>query len=54
MSNLTLMTTIGFILFLSRGITGPVSSLYTESLGASYVTIGILGTVSSLTLRPHE
>jgi MFS family permease len=50
MSNLTLMTTIGFILFLSRGITGPVSSLYTESLGASYVTIGILGTVSSLTL----
>lgn len=50
MSNLTRVTIIGFILFLSAGITGPVNSLYTESLGASYVAIGILGTVSSLTL----
>jgi MFS family permease len=45
----TLLTLIGFFLFLSRGITGPVSSLYAESLGASYVAIGMLGTASSFT-----
>lgn len=49
MSAYALLTLIGFILFMSRGITGPVSSLYAESLGASYVAIGMLGTVSSLT-----
>ncbi|MDH3568511.1 MAG: MFS transporter, partial [Desulfobacteraceae bacterium] len=32
------------------GITGPVSSLYVASLGANYVEIGLLGTVSSLTV----
>lgn len=47
--NFTLMTAIGFILFMSRGIIGPISSLYVESLGASYVAIGLLGTVTSLT-----
>ena len=49
MKNVALMTAIAFILFMSRGITGPVSSLYVESLGASYVAIGLLGTVTSLT-----
>lgn len=44
-----LLTLIGFILFMSRGITAPVSSLYAEALGAGYVAIGMLGTVSSLT-----
>jgi len=43
------MTAIAFILFMSSGITGPISSLYTASLGASYVAIGFLGTVTSLT-----
>jgi MFS family permease len=47
--NFILMTAIGFILFMSRGIIGPISSLYVESLGASYVAIGLLGTVTSLT-----
>lgn len=46
---LTLLTIIGFILFMSRGVTGPVSSLYAESLGAGFVAIGLLGTVSSFT-----
>lgn len=49
MKNFTLITLIGFILFMANGITGPVSSLYAESLGASYVAIGMLGTVTSLT-----
>lgn len=49
MKNLTLMTVIAFTLFMSSGVTGPISSLYVESLGASYVTIGLLGTVTSLT-----
>lgn len=49
MNTLTFMTVISFILFMSRGITGPISSLYAESLEASYVTIGLLGTVTSLT-----
>jgi MFS family permease len=49
MTNVTLMTAVAFMLFMSRGITGPVSSLYVESLGASYMAIGLLGTVTSLT-----
>jgi MFS family permease len=50
MSNLTRMTIISFILFMSLGITGPVSSLYYAFLGANYVEIGLLGTVTSLTV----
>jgi MFS family permease len=49
MSAFALLTVIGFILFMSRGITAPVSSLYAESLGAGYVAIGLLGTVASFT-----
>lgn len=49
MRNLARLTFISFLLFMSRGIIGPVSSLYSESLGADYVAIGLLGTVSSLT-----
>lgn len=49
MRNLARLTFISFLLFMSRGIVGPVSSLYSESLGADYVAIGLLGTVSSLT-----
>jgi MFS family permease len=44
------MTLITMLLFISRGITGPVRSLYTRSLGASYLTIGFLGTVTSLSM----
>ena len=50
MSNLTRMAIISFIVFMSRGITGPVSSLYVAFLGANYVEIGLLGTVTSLTV----
>jgi MFS transporter, SET family, sugar efflux transporter len=46
--SLHLMTLVSFIVFMSRGITGPVSSLYAESLGASYAAIGLLGTVASI------
>jgi MFS family permease len=49
MNNVTLLTVIAFIFFMSRGIIGPVSSLYMESLGANYVAIGLLGTTFSLT-----
>jgi MFS family permease len=42
------MTLVSFVVFMSTGITGPVSSLYAESLGASYASIGLLGTVASL------
>jgi MFS family permease len=42
------MTIIAFILFMSNGVTGPLSSLYAESLGANYAAIGLLGTVRSL------
>jgi MFS family permease len=48
MNDVTLMTLIAFILFMSTGVTGPLSSLYAESLGADYVAIGLLGTVRSL------
>ena len=50
MTNITLLTLIAFIVFMSAGVTGPISSLYAESLGASYFVIGLLGTVSSLTV----
>ena len=49
MKNLILMTAIGVILFMSRGIVGPINSLYVESLGANYLTIGVLGAVTALT-----
>ncbi|MGI6368753.1 MAG: MFS transporter [Anaerolineae bacterium] len=49
MRNLRLLTLISFLLFMSRGIIGPVTSLYSASLGADYVAIGLLGTVTSLT-----
>ncbi len=49
MKNLILMTAIGVILFMSRGIVGPINSLYVESLGANYVMIGALGAMTSLT-----
>lgn len=49
MKNLILMTAIGVILFMSRGIVGPINSLYVESLGANYVLIGVLGALTALT-----
>ncbi len=49
MRDLSLMTAISFIVFMSGGITGPVTSLYVEALGANYVAIGFLGTTASLT-----
>jgi MFS family permease len=50
MTNITLLTIIAFVVFMSTGVTGPISSLYDESLGASYFVIGLLGTVRSLTV----
>ena len=50
MSDIALVTAISFILFMSTGVTGPISSLYAESLGASYVAIGLIGTVGSTTM----
>jgi MFS family permease len=44
------MTIISFVVFMSTGITGPINSLYVESLGASIVAIGMLGTVTSLSM----
>lgn len=49
MKNLILMTAIGVILFMSRGIVGPINSLYVESLGANYMMIGVLGAITALT-----
>jgi MFS family permease len=49
MNDVALMTIIAFVLFMSTGVTGPISSLYAESLGADYLAIGLLGTVRSLT-----
>lgn len=49
MKNLVLLTAIGVILFMSRGIVGPINSLYVESLGANYAIIGLLGGATSLT-----
>lgn len=48
MRNLTLMTLISVVVFMAGGVTGPVSSLYASSLGASYAAIGLLGTISSM------
>jgi MFS family permease len=50
MKNVTLMTVIAFILFMSVGVTSPINSLYVQSLGASYLAIGLLGTVTSLAM----
>ncbi|MEA3345954.1 MAG: MFS transporter [Chloroflexota bacterium] len=49
MNSVILLTIIVFLLFMSRGVTGPVNSLYVRSLGASYAVIGVLGTVGSMT-----
>jgi MFS family permease len=45
----TRLTLIAFLLFMARGMTGPISSIYIRSLGASYLVIGLLGTVTSVT-----
>lgn len=45
----TRLTLISFLLFMARGMSGPISSVAWRSLGASYLVIGLLGTVSSLT-----
>jgi len=47
--NMALMTAVSVLYFMSRGVVGPISSLYAASLGASYVAIGLLGTVGALT-----
>ena len=49
MNNVALLTTIIFLLFMSVGVTNPISSLYVKSLGANYALIGVLGTVGSAT-----
>ena len=49
MSYFTLLMIIIFLLFMSGGLTGPLTSLYMKSLGANYALIGMLGTVGSLT-----
>lgn len=49
MNSVALLTIISFISFMSNGVAGPISSLYLESLGASYFMLGVLSTVSSLT-----
>jgi MFS family permease len=43
------LTLIAFLLFMARGMSGPISSVVWRSLGASYLVIGLLGTVGSLT-----
>lgn len=48
MNPITRLTVIAFLLFMARGISVPLSSLYWRSLGASYLAIGLLGTVSSV------
>lgn len=45
----TRLTLIAFLLFMARGMTGPISSVVWRSLGASYLMIGLLGTVTSVT-----
>ena len=49
MDPITRLTLITVLLFMARGMTGPLSSLYWRSLGASYLVIGLLGTVTSVT-----
>jgi MFS family permease len=44
-----LLMAIVFLLFMSGGLTGPLTSLYVKSLGANYALIGMLGTAGSLT-----
>lgn len=48
MTNLVVLTIIGFIMFMSQGVVGPVSSLYAQELGASYVLLSVLGTTTSV------
>ena len=48
MTNLVVLTIIGFIMFMSQGVVGPVSSLYAQELGASYVLLSVLGTTTSI------
>lgn len=43
------LTLIAFLLFMARGMTGPLSSVYWRVWGASYLAIGFLGTLTSLT-----
>ncbi len=50
MTDIALVTIVAFLLFMSSGLTGPIGSLYLQSLGAGYVAIGLLGTVSSMTV----
>lgn len=45
----TRLTLIAFLLFMARGMSGPISSVTWRSLGASYLLIGLLGTMTSLT-----
>jgi len=47
--SLVLATAVAMFLFMSRGVVGPISSLYVRSLGASYAALGLLGTLGSLT-----
>lgn len=49
MNSVALLTIISFMVFMSSGVAGPITSLYLESLGANYFIIGVLSTVSSLT-----
>jgi MFS family permease len=48
-NNVALLTLVVFLLFMATGVTNTINSLYVRSLGASYGTIGMLGTVGSLT-----
>jgi MFS family permease len=45
----TILTIINFLLFMSRGMVLPLSSVFWRELGASYLVIGALSTVRSLT-----
>lgn len=49
MKQTTRLTLITILLFMSRGMIGPISSVLWRDLGASYLTIGVLSTVTSLT-----
>lgn len=48
MTNLVLLTIIGFILFMARGVVNPVTSLYAQDLGATYVLLSALGTSTAV------
>ncbi|MDF1513189.1 MAG: MFS transporter, partial [Anaerolineae bacterium] len=45
----TRLTWITVLLFMSRGMIGPISSVFWRELGASYLVIGVLSTVTALT-----